>query len=233
MTTQQEQKPSTAEPTPEQVEDYLRRHRDFLGRRPELLEELRVPHPVSGATSLIERQVSLLRERNRKLGQRLNELLDVARANEQLLERMHKLTLALLEAAGLDEALNAVQDTLRSEFDVDEVALLLYRDDARGEQRGPAQLLRPDDERLHVFAQVRENGRPRCGEPAAGQAEMLFGSCARKVASLALIPLGEGGYGGLLGAGSHRPDRFHPGMGTMFLARIGELIGAALAPLPD
>ncbi|HYW02633.1 MAG TPA: DUF484 family protein [Gammaproteobacteria bacterium] len=231
MTTQQEQKPSTAEPTAEQVEDYLRRHRDFLERRPELLEELRVPHQVSGAASLIERQVSLLRERNRKLEQRLNELLDVARANEQLLERMHKLTLALLEARGLDEALNAVQDTLRSEFDVDEVALLLYRDDADGEQRGPAQLLRADDERLRVFARVRENGRPRCGEPGTGQAEMLFGPRARKVASLALIPLGEGGYDGLLGAGSHRRDRFHPGMGTMFLARIGELVGAALAPL--
>lgn len=233
MTTQQEQEPNPIEPSPDQVAEYLRRHREFLAHRPELLEQLRIPHQVEGASSLVERQVRLLREHNRKLERRLNELLDVARTNEQLLERMHRLTLVLLEARELDEALTGVQDALRREFDVDEVALVLYREQAAGEHRGPARLMRPDDERLRVFARVQQSGRPRCGAPGTGQAELLFGERAPRVASMALIPLGDGGRQGLLAAGSHRRDRFHPGMGTLFLARIGELVGAALAPLPD
>jgi uncharacterized protein YigA (DUF484 family) len=57
------------------------------------------------------------------------------------------------------------------------------------------------------------------------------------VTSLALIPLcGQGpaaaaGAFGLLVCASMDPQRFDSGMGTEFLARIGELTSAALARL--
>jgi hypothetical protein len=39
------------------------------------------------------------------------------------------------------------------------------------------------------------------------------------------LPIGEAGF---LGIGSADPNRFHPGMGTVFLRQIGELIGTAM-----
>ena len=57
------------------------------------------------------------------------------------------------------------------------------------------------------------------------------------VTSLALIPLREGATGsmtpafGLLVLASPDPHRFHSGMGTDFLARIGELVSAATSRL--
>ena len=46
---------------------------------------------------------------------------------------------------------------------------------------------------------------------------------------MALIPLGGQPPLGLLALGSVDRDRFHPGMSTEFLSRMGELITDALA----
>ena len=51
---------------------------------------------------------------------------------------------------------------------------------------------------------------------------------AGEIGSVALVPLGEHGAIGLLALGSHDRERFHPGMSTEFLARMGELIADAV-----
>jgi hypothetical protein len=51
----------------------------------------------------------------------------------------------------------------------------------------------------------------------------------REIGSVALVPLGEAGTVGLLALGSAERERFHPGMSTEFLKRMGELITDALA----
>jgi uncharacterized protein YigA (DUF484 family) len=43
------------------------------------------------------------------------------------------------------------------------------------------------------------------------------------------VPLGEKGALGLLAVGSNDVNRFHPGMSTEFLARMGELIADSIA----
>ena len=60
------------------------------------------------------------------------------------------------------------------------------------------------------------------------QREFLFGSEAPNIGSVALIPLGGQPPLGLLALGSVDHDRFHPGMSTEFLLRMGELITEAL-----
>ena len=67
--------------------------------------------------------------------------------------------------------------------------------------------------------------------PLNGATMRFLASCARScatVASAALIPLGGGEWRGLLVVGSVNPGRFHPGVGTLFLERIGELVSQAL-----
>jgi uncharacterized protein YigA (DUF484 family) len=46
---------------------------------------------------------------------------------------------------------------------------------------------------------------------------------------MALVPIGADCRHGLLALGSTDAARFHPGMGTAFLERIGELVAAASA----
>jgi uncharacterized protein YigA (DUF484 family) len=65
------------------------------------------------------------------------------------------------------------------------------------------------------------------------QRDFLFGPEAPSIGSVALVPLAdgkvEGGSIGLLALGSAERERFHPGMSTEFLKRMGELITDALS----
>ena len=66
------------------VHDYLAAHPDFFERHSTLLSSLHLPHASGGAVSLVERQVSVLRQKELKLQRQLRELLNVARENDTL-----------------------------------------------------------------------------------------------------------------------------------------------------
>ena len=86
----------------------------------------------------------------------------------------------------------------------------------------------PDDPLLVHFESFYKTCRPQCGRFKPEQLEYVFGDQAQAVESAALIPLGKNGRIGLLGIGSQEGNRFHPGMGTLFLTHLGELLEVLL-----
>jgi hypothetical protein len=114
------------------VADYLEAVPDFFERHPQLVQRLRLADTRNGGStvSLIERQVELLRDRNRKLEQRLVEFVENARANDELAEKIHKLTTRLVHARGLTRVVDAIEASLREDFDVQQSVLLIFREDA-------------------------------------------------------------------------------------------------------
>ena len=80
----------------EAVHHYLENNPDFFERHGGLLNSLRLPHVTGGTVSLVERQVSMLRQRDLKLERKLKDLLEVARANDALAAKIHELALGLL-----------------------------------------------------------------------------------------------------------------------------------------
>ncbi len=112
----------------EQVADYLRRHPEFFVDHDELIPEMRIPHQPGDAVSLVERQVRLLRERNIEMRHRLSQLMDVARDNDRLFDKTRRLVLDLLDATSLEEIVSTVEDSLRHEFLVPYVSLILFSD---------------------------------------------------------------------------------------------------------
>jgi uncharacterized protein YigA (DUF484 family) len=205
---------------------WLRDHPEFFTRHPELVKSLHIPHPCRPAVSLLEYQNRLLREHVQRLHNKLMELVDIARDNDRLAERVQRLALGLLDArGGLDELLHGVKAILRDEFKADCVALCLavprtVNLSAIGE------LLRPDV--VGLFEGVFRAGRPQCGRLSLEQANALFGDGACHAVSAALIPLDSGQWRGLLAVGSGDANRFHSGVGTLFLERIGQLVSQAL-----
>jgi uncharacterized protein YigA (DUF484 family) len=215
----------------ESVVDYLLGHPDFFEAHAELLSKLKVPHPSGTAVSLIERQVEVLRGQNRQLERKLVDLIEVARANDTLIERIHRLALAVLEGANLPDRLYALQEELRERFGADEVSLFLIHADAQKADAGPARWLRPGDSGLEQFREFLKSGKSHVGRLRPPQLEFLFGEQAERIASSALVPLGDKGALGLLAVGSHDAERFSPTLGTAFLTRISELVTAAVHPL--
>ena len=213
------------------VIDYLLSHPEFFEAHPELLSKLKVPHPSGTAVSLIERQVEVLRGQHRQLERKLVDLIEVARANDTLIERIHRLALALLEGATLPDRLYALQEELRERFGADEVSLFLRHPKEQKGDAGPARWLKDGDAGLEQFQELLKAGKPHVGRLRPPQLEFLFGGQAEHIASSALVPLGDKGSLGLLAVGSRDADRFSPTLGTAFLTRISELVTAAVQPL--
>lgn len=224
------------------VAEHLRAHPDFFAKYPDTLMELALQHPSGSAVSLIERQVAVLREHNRKLKHQLQDLVQIARDNDRLSERMHRLTLALIDCTNLEEVFIALHDSLRNEFQADAVTLRLIarplQSTADERDRFSVDILfaDKDDASWSAFKGIMNSGKPVCGTLNAAQLNHLFGDQAGDTASAALIPLANPSSDraapslGIVAIGSYDAERFHPGMGTHFLSQMGELISRAIRP---
>jgi uncharacterized protein YigA (DUF484 family) len=217
----------------ERIERYLTLNPDFFERHQPLLARMRLPHMRTGSTvSLVERQVEVLREQKTDADRRLAEFVAVARANDHLAERIHRFTRRLLRAGSAATALNALEASLREDFDAFHSVLLLTAPVASLADVELGAFLRKlpaDDANMRTFEALLATGKPRCGQVRDTQRDFLFGPEAASIGSVALVPLGEAGAMGLLALGSAERERFHPGMSTEFLKRMGELITDALS----
>jgi uncharacterized protein YigA (DUF484 family) len=215
------------------VADFLQTYPDFFERHSSLLTKLRLPHVRdSGATvSLVERQVEVLRERNQSLERKLKELVDVARANDALADRIHRLSQRLIQARTLLDTINAIETSLREDFEAMHAVLVLFLDEARTLEAQSGRFLRAAgaaDDDIRSFETLLSNAKPRCGQIRDSQRDYLFGKDSVEIGSVALTPLGVKGSLGLLAIGASDAERFHPAMSTEFLSRIGELVTYAL-----
>jgi uncharacterized protein len=215
------------------VADYLQTYPDFFERNSALLAKLRLPHVREGGStiSLVERQVEVLRERNQSLDRKLKELVDVARSNDALADRIHRLSQRLIRAKSLLETINAIETSLREDFDSMHSVLVLFLEDAKPLEAEAGRFLRGAsvvDEEIKMFDSLMTAGKPRCGQVRDVQRDYLFGKDSVEIGSVALTPLGVKGALGLLAIGASDAERFHPAMSTEFLSRIGELVTYAL-----
>lgn len=231
MSTQRKPEFIEEDPTENAVHDYLQANPDFFERHSELLSALRLPHLSGVAVSLVERQVSVLRQKDLNLERKLKELIEVARINDTLGAKMHQLTLRLLAANDISETLEAIETALRTGFNSDLSVLVLFSDPSMFEDVNIGRFFKPverETESLKAFATFLKSNNPRCGQVRDSQRDFLFGIETDEVGSAALIPLGKKSEIGFLAIGSEDSNRFHPGMSMDFLSRLGDLVAEAL-----
>jgi uncharacterized protein len=210
--------------TPQDIIDFLNTHPGFFEDHPDLLAQISVPHPTNGqAISLTERQLLTLREKLAQVQGKLAELVSFGEENDVIAEKVHRLTLALLQAESFESISHVVYTHLQEDFAVPHVALRIWN----------SILKRPSNEFVEVSEELRffaaDLRRPYCG--AAQHPEILawFGDSAKFISSVALIPLRrDAQIFGMLALGSEDLQRFFPEMGTLYVERIGDLVGAAV-----
>lgn len=212
----------------EDVAEFLSGTPDFFESHPEVAARLRIPHQSGSAVSLIEKQVDILRKQNMQLERKLVDLIEVARANDAAVERIHQLVIALMEADDLPDLLHGLADRLRHRFGADAIRLILFRGEPGQVEFGPTRRLERDAPEISEFQNVLRNGQPVVGRLRPRQLEILFGEQAPRIGSAALIPIGDRAEIGMLGLGAQSEDQFGPTLGTTFLVRIGEVLATAL-----
>lgn len=211
------------------VADYLQQHPEFFEQYAELFASVTIPHPHGGrAISLTERQMMTLRERHKALELRLAELIRFGQENDALAERLARWTRVLLlhrETHTLPEALTgALADT----FAVPHVVLRIWEASPEFAQLPCMGAVPPG-----LINYVNQLQNPYVGKPL----EANSGAVAlvqAQVGSMAVVALRRPDATeafGLLVLASPDAQRFHGGMGTEILTRIGDLAGAALLRL--
>jgi uncharacterized protein YigA (DUF484 family) len=212
------------------IAEYLKSHPDFFERHPLILVGLKLPHRTGGsAISLVERQVSMLRQRNAQLERQFKDLVAVAKTNDALVEKIHQLGLKLMRAQDLPARLEGLETGLREDFGAERAVLVLFDDKApaAAQREGFVRRLSVEHADVKPFATFLRAAKPRCG-PLRDRQKYIFERDADSVSSAALVPLGVDASLGFLIIGSRDPDHFHPGKRMDFLARLGELLAVAL-----
>jgi hypothetical protein len=206
------------------VAQYLRDHPQFFEDFADEVAEIYVPHPHGGhAIPIAERQILALREKNAELAGKLAELVRFGAENDATAERLHRSTLALFSAPDLESTLAVLTHSLREDFAVPHVAVRLWG-------KVPEQSYLP--ELAAASVEVREYA-DRLDAPATGPqsiaetAEWFEGG--ERPASFAFLPLRTAATFGLLALASPDPQRFHAGIGTVYLSRLAELASIAIA----
>ena len=203
----------------EQVRDYLKQNGDFLQRNPDMLDHLHISHASGSAVSLVEKQVSVLRERNIDMRHRLNALTANARDNDKLYEQTRSLVLALLDAASLDELYTAFMNSMERDFNVDYASLILF---GETDEETSCRIEPAETAKIEIGALLKGR-KPVCGVLRKEELAYLFPD-AGDVGSAALMPLANGEELGLVAVGSADANRYSSNMGTLFLTHIADVI---------
>lgn len=211
---------------PEAIADFLTRHPHFFNDFPALLTDLHIPHPHgTHAVSMSERQLIAMRDKVRMLENKLAELIQFGEENDGISEKLHALSLALVTASQPQDVVAALAIHLRDGFAVPHHALRVWT--LTGEPM--AGLDQPVSQA--VRDRVAAMPHPVCGALAVPEASDWFGEVASHLRAFACIPLRPAPAAapiGLLVLASEDAKRFYAGMGTLYLDRLSQLVGAAL-----
>jgi uncharacterized protein YigA (DUF484 family) len=212
---------------------YLRDHPDFFERHQDLLADMLLSHESGSAVSLVERQVSVLREQRDDHKKKLQQLVKTAQQNEKLNNHVNALILALLDASSLDEVLEIVQTRLMNDFDAEAVVVRLFNTGHPTMNRIP-ELVDWSEPVMGAFEKVIEGRKPVCGALKPGQLDALFNDQSDNIVSAALIPLVASVESrkcyGMLAIGSPDRNRFRADMGIVFLSQLGKVLTRVLKP---
>lgn len=208
------------------VSRYLRQNPDYLEKQPALLKHLELSHASGPAISLIERQVQYLRQEIESLEQQHNQLIQVAADNEKLMHRLHQLTLELMSMGDLPSFFDLLSNALLSEFKADILNITLFDLKIEAAPKTPLFHIRRDDPELQQFQETLEKGHSVCGRLNRNKRDVLFNTRAQWVQSMVLVPMGKDG---MMAIGSSDPARFYPGMGTLFLDLLADVVTSRLA----
>lgn len=209
----------------QQVIAYLLANPLFFEKNAKLLENVSLPHPSGNAISLIEKQVSVLRQRNSDAHTRLSNLLENARENDRLYDKTKRLVLSLIEANDLGDLVDALYYSFDKEFGIHFTRLILF-----SKHELPSNAARVESLELakEFIGKRLKQSRLVSGGIDEREIQFLFESDHQKVGSCALAVLSHNDIIGVLAIGNKDSQYYRSSMGTLFLSYIAEVLNRLL-----
>ncbi len=135
--------------------------------------------------------------------------------------RLHSFTLELMTIGDITAFFDRLAEVRQDEFEADVLNISLYDREIQGGDRTPIFKVDPDSAELEPLREQLDRKESSCGRLNRKKLDALFRSRAQWVQSTALVPIGDKGF---LAIGSSDPARFYPGMGTLFLDLLAQVI---------
>jgi uncharacterized protein YigA (DUF484 family) len=216
------QKQAETDFTKADLVSYLQQNPNIFQQHPELLELVSLSDS-RGTASLLERQVSMMKERLNEHKSQQTEYMQVARENEQISDSFSQVICQMIGFTNVSQFATEFPSELRSTFKIDEVSFKTAQAAAR----------RPSDNQGYDDAVRRMvNNRAVCDNRWPSNIMNLFFS--PDIKSAALIPMRKADSNeplGILALGSQYPERYTNDLGTSHLDRLGLMSGLCLARL--
>ena len=217
-----DQKPTLTGLSAADLAAFLQDNPTIFQQRPELLELITLSDD-RGTTSLLERQISVLKTRLEQQKANQSELFKVARENEQISDNFSEIVYQMIAFTSLSQFATQFPSALKSIFSVDEVSFKT----AQSVDRNPNDKQSYDDTIRRLT-----NNRAVCDNRWPSNIMSLFFSDA--VASAALIPMrnkDKDSTLGILALGSTDAKRYTNDLGTVHLDKLGLMSGICLSRL--
>jgi len=228
MSTQTKPEYSSFDMSDKDIADYLEQNPEFFVKNEDVLLKMRIEHASGDAVSILEYQTGRLREQNANLHAKLMDLVNVARENDRLNERIHRLTLALFAAENLDQIIDSMMNLFKKDFHAQWAQVFLFDHNTLPEMQHQECVITKDERINKPFDNFFKANRPLCGRLKHQQLDILFGEDAEHVCSSVLMPLGSHGKIGMIAIGSDDGHRFHSSMGTIYLNQMADIITHAM-----
>lgn len=219
---------SKSELTIEQIADYLKQHPDVFKQHPELLELINLSDNRD-VSSLLERQIAVLRERLEQSKQQTSNLISNVRNNEIIADNLYEVTCQLLSFDNIDSAITELQKNLVELFKIEAVS---FRVLAQVEALDGFQADYKDNDAYQDTMARISNGHSYCDDRLPSKITEFLFSEQPDIKSIALIPLiVENDTIGVLALGSATQQRFTNDLGTAHLDRLGQVVAITLRRL--
>ena len=201
---------------------YLEQNPNIFQQHPELLELVTLSDS-RGTASLLERQLSMMKERLNEHKSQQSQFMQVARENEQISESFSHVICQMIGFTNLSQFATEFPKELRTTFNIDEVSFKTAQAAAR----------KPSDNQGYDDA-VRRMINNRAVSDNRWPSNIMTLFFSSNINSAALIPMRKPDSTqplGILALGSQDPDRYTNDLGTAHLDRLGLMSGVCLARL--
>tara|TARA_B100000003_G_C10820494_1_gene326679 strand:- start:138 stop:755 length:618 start_codon:yes stop_codon:yes gene_type:complete len=194
---------------PKDVELFLLENLNFFETRESLVSELKFKHAAGSASSLLERQVTKLRDEHKSLISLLNTFIKTASINEDLFNKSKDLTLKILSSKNKKEIINTVENTFKKEFKVDKTKLAFFKNEKL-------------DELENITGLSFHKGAIHCGSFSSEKMNILFKD--KKIESMAVTVVIAKNEIGLLMLGSYDRTKYLGDEDTTFIEYIRDVL---------
>ena len=196
------------------VELFLLDNLDFFVTRESLVSEMKFKHSQSSASSILERQITKLRDEHKNVIELLKSFIDTASINEDLFKKSKDLTLKILESDTNDNIKEIVEESFKKDFGVDDCKVEFF------DNKAIDKLEKGTGLSMH-------KGAVHCGSFSNEKIALLFDD--ERIESLVIAVVVLKDEIGLLKLGSHDRTKYLGDEDTTFIEYIRDILEKKLS----